>query len=80
MDPAQSRLLHLQYESLTGPRFVEIVPIKQMGRVRWHVSANDDALEMAGSFFDEPDAAKAAVEARLRKRYGDAVALSWRSA
>ncbi len=74
-----SSSLLLEYESLTGPRHVEIAPIKQMGRVRWHVSANDKALEVAGAFFDEPDAAKAAVEARLRQRYGEAMTLQWRA-
>ena len=72
--------LVLQYESLTGPRLVEIVPIKQMGRVRWHVGANDTSMAFAGTFFDERDLAKTAVETALRRRYGDGLALPWQSA
>jgi hypothetical protein len=69
----------LQYESLTGPRIVEIAPVKQMGRVRWHVRANDVRLPLAGSFFDTPQLARAAVEAALKKGYGEGVLLDWRS-
>jgi len=69
--------LVLRYESLTGPRTVEIAPIKQMGKIRWHVRANDTSLACAGTFFDERDLAKSAVEAALRRRYGEELAVAW---
>jgi hypothetical protein len=68
----------LQYDTLTGPRLVEIAPVKQMGRIRWHVHANDVRLPVAGTFFDTRDLAKAGVEAALKKGYGETVALDWR--
>ena len=74
------RTLLLQYESLTGPRLVEISPVMQMGRVRWHVRANDTRLPLAGSFFDTRELAKAGVELALRKGYGDGLAIEWRDA
>jgi len=69
--------LQLHYQSLTGPRLVEIVPIKQMGKIRWHVSGNDRTLTFAGTFFDDRDEAKALVESTLRQRYGESLALDW---
>jgi hypothetical protein len=70
----------LQYQTNTGPRTVEVSPVKQMGRIRWHVRANDARLSIAGAFFDTLERAKAGVESALRKGYGDAVPLSWSEA
>ena len=76
---ADDQPLLLQYDTLTGPRLVEIAPVKQMGRVRWHVRGNDVHLPLAGSFFDTRDLAKAGVEAALKKAYGEVLALDWRA-
>ncbi|MBI2898158.1 MAG: hypothetical protein HYY06_31690 [Deltaproteobacteria bacterium] len=70
--------LHLDYKSITGPRAVEIVPVMQMGRMRYQILANDARLELAGSFFLTPRKAMEEVESTLRKRYGEmAGELKW---
>ena len=68
----------LRYQSLTGPRTVEVLPVKQLGRIRWQVLANDARLDFAGTFFPAPRRAVEVVEETLVKRYGEAALLEWR--
>jgi hypothetical protein len=69
--------LRLTYQSITGPREVQIVPSRQMGRIRYQVLANDIRLEFAGSFFDTPRKAMEEVERSLRRRYGGDQPIAW---